>query len=381
MAKVLEQAARTGERQCQVAIDRAAIAENTRQLRQIVGPHTRVLGIVKADGYGHGVELAARAMLCGGACQLGVSTVGEGLRLRAAGIDAPILVLGYTSPEHVAQGIGDDLALSVDAIETAVAASHAARALGRAAIVHLKIDTGMHRLGLLPRQVDMFLQAARELPCLDWRGIFTHFATADAPERPELHAQLAVFNSVVSSARRQGWQFPVVHAANSAAALGSSEARFGMVRAGLALYGLPPGAAPLPPGFRPALSFHTRVARVAELPAGSPISYGADYRTSRPSRIATIAVGYADGLRRSPPWRAVLIRGWRAPIVGRICMDYAMVDVTHIPGVAVGDAVTLLGAQGPETIGAEEVARWLGTSVYEVLATIAPGQPRVARRA
>jgi alanine racemase len=236
----------------------------------------------------------------------------------------------------------------------------------------------MHRLGLLPHQVGDFLRAARGLPWLDWQGIYTHFATADEPERPELGMQLACFSQVIQCVRRAGWRFPIVHAANSAAALGCPAARFDMVRAGLALYGLAPSAAPLPQGFRPALSARTHVARVAELPAGSPISYGGDYRTPGVRRIATIAAGYADGLRRSPPWRTVLIRGRRAPIVGRICMDYAMADVSAIPGVAVGDEVVLLGSQGPEAIGPAEVAHWLGTSAYEVLATIAPGARRVA---
>ena len=377
MVEVVERPTYERERPGWVTVDLAAIVENTRLLRQVVGPHTQVLGIVKADGYGHGAALAARAMLRGGACQLGVSSVGEGLRLRAAGIDAPILVLGYTPPEQVANGLRGSLALSVDAIATARMASQVAGALGRPATLHVKIDTGMHRLGLLPHAVDAFLRAARELPNLDWRGIATHFATADEPARPELHTQLARFNQVVEVARRDGWHFPIVHAANSAAALLCPEARFDMVRAGLALYGLPPSAVPLPAGLRPALSFRTRVARLADLPPGSPISYGADYHTRRASRIATIAAGYADGLRRSPPWREVLIHGRRAPIVGRICMDYAMVDVTGIPGVAVGDEVALLGAQADACIGAAEVAGWLGTSVYEVLATLAPRGPRV----
>ncbi len=240
------------------------------------------------------------------------------------------------------------------------------------ATLHLKIDTGMHRLGLLPQQIGAFLQAVRDLRGLVWEGIYTHFATADEPERPELQAQLDQFMIAVAHARRMGWRFPITHAANSAAALWHAGSRLDMVRAGIALYGVAPGDAPLPAGFRPALAFRTRIVRLADLPPGSPVSYGGDYVTPAERRIATIPVGYADGFRRGPPWRAVLVRGRRTPVVGRICMDYAMLDVTAVPGAAVGDEVTLLGPQGDAAISAQEVAGWLGTSAYEVLATILP---------
>ncbi len=366
------------ERPAWVEVDVAAIAENTRLLRRIVGPRVAVMGVVKANGYGHGAALAAQAMLRGGASYLGVAAVGEGLRLRDAGIGAPILVLGHTPPEQVVAALGAGLALSVGALTTAAAASRAARELGRPATLHLKIDTGMHRLGLLPHEAGAFLQAARGLPDIEWEGIYTHFATADEPERTETAAQLERFAGVVGHAHRAGWRFPIVHAANSAAALWHPESCLDMVRSGIALYGIAPGDTPLPDGFRSALSFRTRIARVAGLPPGSPVSYGAEYITPTERRIATIPVGYADGFRRSPPWRAVLVRGRWAPVVGRICMDYAMVDVTEIPGAAIGDEVTLLGAQDTGAISAEEVAGWLGASAYEVVTTILPRGPRTA---
>jgi alanine racemase len=366
------------ERSAWAEVDVMAITENTHLIRRIVGPHVAVMGLVKANGYGHGAVLAAQAMLRSGAAGLGVATVGEGQRLRAAGIAAPVLVLGHTPHEEISAALCAGLALSVGAIETAQAAACAARAFGHTATLHLKIDTGMHRLGLLPYQVGAFLRAARELRGLDWQGIYTHFATADEPERPELEAQLDRFIAVVASARQIGWHFPIVHAANSAAALWHAESRLDMVRSGIALYGVAPSDAPLPAGFQPALAFRTRIVRVADLPPGSPVSYGGDYITPAKRRIATIPVGYADGVRRSPPWRAVLVRGQRAPIVGRICMDYAMVDVTKVSGAAVGDEVTLLGSQGAAAISATEVASWLGTSAYEVLATILPRGRRLA---
>lgn len=365
------------ERAAWIEVDVEAIAENTRRLCSIVGSGVRVLGVVKADGYGHGAELAGRAMLCGGAACLGVATVGEGQRLRAAGIAAPIVVLGHTPAEQVGTALSAGLELSVGAIETAQAAACAACDLGRLARLHLKIDTGMHRLGLLPYELSGFFKAAGDMPGLDWQGVYTHFATADEPERPELATQLARFAAALQVGRQAGWHFPIIHAANSAAALWRPTARFDMVRAGVALYGVAPGDAALPAGFRPALAFRTQIVRVASLPPGSPVSYGGDYVAPGVRRIATIPAGYADGLRRSPPWRAALVGGRRVPIVGRICMDYTMLDVTDVPGAAVADVVTLLGAQGEECITVEEVAGWLGTSAYEVLATILPRGRRI----
>jgi Alr-MurF fusion protein len=365
------------ERSAWAEVDVAAIAGNTELMRQVVGPGVAVMGLVKSNGYGHGGVLAARAMLRGGVASLGVATVGEGQQLRAAGFAVPILVLGHTPHTEIEAALRADLALSVGAIETARAAACAARVLGCTATLHLKIDTGMHRLGLLPQQVVGFLEAARELRGLVWEGLYTHFATADELARPEMQAQFALFMQVVAQAHELGWRFPVLHAANSAAALWQPESRLDMVRAGIALYGVAPADEPLPAGFRPALAFRTQIIRLADLPPGSPVSYGGDYVTAAERRIATLPVGYADGFRRGPPWREVLVRGRRAPVVGRICMDYAMVDVTDVPGAALGDEVTLLGTQGGAAISAAEVASWLGTSAYEVLATVLPRGRRV----
>lgn len=363
-------------------VDELAIAGNTSALQRIVGEHVAVMGLVKANGYGHGIVAAARAMLRGGASHLGVATVGEGLQLRAAGISAPILVLGISQRPAINAALRANLTLSVSAVETVFEVSQAAQALGCQATVHVKVDTGMHRLGLLPEQVVPFLQAVKDLPNLRWEGIYTHFATADELERLEVKLQHQRFLRVLEQVEELGWRFPIRHAANSAAAIWHPETRFDMVRAGIALYGVTPTELPLPGDFRPALSFHTSIVRIVDLPPGSPISYGGDYVTTAHQRIATLPVGYADGFRRGPPWREVLVRGQRVPVVGRICMDYAMVDVTGVAGVALGDEVTLLGTQGDNTIGAAEVASWLHTSAYEVLVTILPqGRRRVVAHA
>jgi Alr-MurF fusion protein len=292
-------------------------------------------------------------------------------------VTAPILVLGYLPPwqADAAVGLGLDCAIYDDDAAQALAA--AAAAAGRTARVHVKVDTGMARLGLRADAASPFIARLRALPGLEVAGIYTHFAAADAGALDHAEAQLAAFLRLLRELEAAGLRPPVAHAANSAAALRLPAARLDMVRPGIACYGLAPSAqAPLPDGFRPALSFHSEVAQVMEHPAGTPISYGGAFVTARPSRIATVPVGYADGLRRAPPWRELLVRGRRAPIVGRIAMDYAMVDVTAIEGVRRGDAVVIIGTQGAETISADEVAGWLGTISYEVVTGILPRVPR-----
>ncbi|KAB8140209.1 alanine racemase [Chloroflexia bacterium SDU3-3] len=366
----------TSERRAQAEVDTAAIESNARLMRRVLGPGCQLIGVAKADAYGHGAVGAVQAMLRGGATCAAVATVGEGRRLRAAGIDAPILVLGPASRRdlHEALALGLQLMVGDAAMIQAVAA--AAEATGHQARVHLKIDTGMHRLGLLPHEALPVLRATPGAGVLRWEGIFTHFACADEPTRPETHFQIAAFEEVVGALAAAGYRFPLVHAASSAGALAFPEARYSAARVGIALYGVAPSdEVGLPAGFQPALTFRTSITRVAELPAGSQVSYGGVYRTPGPQRIATIGAGYADGLRRSPPWQQALVGGVRVPIVGRICMDYAMVDVTDLDA-QVEDEVVLMGRQGEASISAAEVGQWLGTSAYEVLTTILPGEPR-----
>lgn len=359
------------ERQAWVDIDSDAIAENTRVLRRTLGPDVAVFGVVKANGYGHGLERAARAMVRGGAERLVVATVGEALRARAAGVLAPIIVTGSTPPEQLGEALAADLELAAGDAPSLRAIAAQAEGLGRTCAVHLSVDTGMHRLGFLPHEVLPVLDALGDVPGLRWEGAFTHFACADEPEHPMNTAQEQAFRTVIGTAREAGWRFPTLHAGNSAAALSRPQAHFDAVRSGLALYGISPlpGVA-LPSGMRPALSFRTMVLRVATLPPGSPVSYSATYHTSATQRIATLGVGYADGLRRTPAWREVLINGRRAPVVGRICMDYTMVDVTDCGPVRPGDEATLLGTQQGAALPADEVAEWLGTIPYEVITTI-----------
>jgi len=253
--------------------------------------------------------------------------------------------------------------------------------------VHVKVDTGMGRLGLLPGQAVDFVREITDLPGLIIEGVFTHLAVADMPDARGVVGwgheytlgQLASFQRVLEDFEDEGIQTRYVHAANSAAVFAFPESHFNMVRPGIAIYGLNPSPdVPCPAGFEPALSFKTQVAQVKELPPGSYVSYGCAYQTTGETRVAVIPVGYADGFRRGPRnWGEVLVKGQRAPVVGRVCMDQTMIDVTDIADVREGDEVVLIGEQGGDRIGVGEVAEWLGTINYEVVSEILARVPRV----
>jgi len=272
-------------------------------------------------------------------------------------------------------------------MDTAAAVSHAARELNRRARVHLKVDTGLTRLGVMPEQAVEFACAMRRLGNVEIEGVYTHFSIADTPDafgvkgwgEEYTQQQLARFREVLDQLERAGIQARYRHIANSPAVLNLPAARFNLVRSGILIYGLDPSdEAPRPPDFVPALSFKARVASVKPAPAGTFVGYGATFRTARASRIAVLTVGYADGFRRQLSNRGeALVRGQRAPIVGRVCMDQTMIDVTDMEGVQPDDEVVLIGRQGAEEIRAEEVASRLGTSNYEIVTTISA---RVERR-
>jgi len=370
------------ERPTWVEIDLSAIGNNTRQVKALVGPSVRVLASLKADAYGHGALKVARTVLHNGASMLGVATVSEATPLREAGINAPILVFGYVPLWQMREAVRLDLSITLYSGESARALSRAAQALKKTVKVHVKVDSGMGRLGICAEQVEDILALIREiksLPGLELEGMFTHFAMADSHDLTHARLQLSRFQQVLQAVEAAHLRPPIVHAANSAAMLNLPEARFDMVRPGIALYGLDPSPdTRLPQGFRPALSFKTTVAQVKDIPAGECISYGCAYITERPTRVAVLPVGYADGFRRGPTnWGSVLIHGQQAPILGRVCMDQCMVDVTHIPHVRMGDEVVLIGKQGHATLTAGQVADRLGTINYEVVSEILARVPRV----
>jgi alanine racemase len=363
-------------------VDLAAIRHNVRVLRDIAHP-AGVLAVVKANAYGHGAVPVARAAVDAGASWLGVARVEEGVQLREAGIDAPVLLLSEPSASAADTVIGYGLTpvvyteAGIDAIAKAVATS-----AGAPVDVHLKIDTGMHRVGCAPEDAVALAEHVVSHDELAFGGTCTHLAAADEPANPYTARQLAAFDAAVDAIAARGIGPGVVHAANSAAAIGYPAARYDLVRVGISVYGIPPspaleGRADL----RPAMALTAKVTFVKSLPAGTAVSYGLRYELSRPARIATVPAGYADGVPRNLGLAGgeVLIGGRRHPIAGVVTMDHLMVDVGDAP-VEPGAEVVLLGAQGDDEVTALEWARRLGTISYEIVTGIGARVPRQYRR-
>ena len=374
-------------------IDLEALAHNYRELRRITAPSSRIMAVVKADAYGHGAVEASRIALANGADRLAVARIGEAVTLREAGIDAPILMFGCSLPEYVAYMAANDIRASVDSLDAARRLSDEARRVGTTLPVHIKFDTGMGRLGLLAeaiapanaggartsRAVQVVLEMAR-LPGIAIEGLFTHFANADAADQTHARTQFNRFGDIVSELERHGFEAPLRHAANSAAIIAMPETHLDMVRPGIAQYGLRPSAEIDLSGIdlKPVMTLISTVIGVKAVPAGFKISYGSTHTTARPTRIATIPIGYADGFDRLLSSRGeMLVHGTRAPIVGRICMDLTMVEVGHIPDVAVGDPVVIFGRQGEMEIQADELAEHVGTINYEIVSAIKSRVQRV----
>ncbi|HEV8663612.1 MAG TPA: alanine racemase [Candidatus Methylomirabilis sp.] len=373
------QVSHTQLRPTRAVVDLGAIAHNVRNIKALVGKGVRLMAVVKADAYGHGLVPVARTALGAGAEWLGVALPEEGVALRAAGITAPILVLGPTVPAQAQLVAGAGLDQMVHSTRLAEALSRAARKARRTLPVHLKVETGMGRVGVPVEEVAALAGVIGRLPGLRLGGVMTHFAAADAPEAAHAREQLRHFHKALASAHLRAGPSLLRHAANSAATFALPEARLDLVRIGIALYGCPPSPDASPPiPLRPALTLETRVAQVRWVPAGTTVSYGCTFVAPARMRIATLPVGYGDGFPRLLSNRgAVLLRGKRAPVVGRVCMDMVMVDVTGIPEVSEEDPVVLLGAQGTEVIPAEEWAGLADTISYEILCGITPRVPRV----
>jgi alanine racemase len=359
-----------------VEIDLAAIEGNVQAMLQISGC-PRVMAVVKANAYGHGAVPVAQAALRGGASWLSVARFEEALELRAAGLECPILLLGFTPPAKVEAAVAKGISLTVWTSEQVEVYSAAASRLGEPARLHLKVDTGMSRLGVQPEEAATLARRLMNTPGVTFEGVFTHFARADEPGQPATRQQEEIFDRLIRELERIGLCPPLVHAANSAAGLTQRSAAFDMVRLGIALYGLRPSAHfPLPEGFRPALAWKTVLSHVKLLPSGRGVSYGHIYTTRSYERIGTLPVGYADGFRRTSGNR-VLVGGRRAPVIGQVCMDQTMVQLDGVPAAEAGDEVVLIGRQGGEQISAEEVADGWGTINYEVVCGIGSRVPRV----
>jgi alanine racemase len=316
-----------------------------------------------------------------------VFAVGEGLELREAEIDAPILVLGPALPQWVEAALANKLTLAIPAMDYVQPIVDAARGLGVRAPVHVKVDTGMTRLGLNASTAVEEIAQLHSMPELEVQGIFTHFADADDPHARGIptwgdtftQSQMDLLLGIEDKLEARGIKPKYLHAANSPGSVHYQHPRLNLARGGILLYGLhPSGDSPRPDGFKPALAFKTRLALVREVPAGRFVSYGSTFETKRPTRVGVLMVGYADGFRRAPTnYGQVLVRGVRVPIIGRVCMDQTMIDVTDVPEAQTGDEVVLLGIQGSEEISAEEVGENIGTNNYESVTTISARVPRV----
>ncbi|MDY0189739.1 MAG: alanine racemase [Desulfuromonas sp.] len=368
-----------------VEIDLAALRHNYNLLRQRLPQSCALLAVVKADAYGHGALPIAQALESAGADMLGVAIAEEGLELRQAGIATPVLMLGGASPGQEAVVIDNDLQVVVFEADQIQRLQIAGAALNKQCHCHLKIDSGMGRLGVLPADLPEILTLLRRCPNLNLDGVITHFAVADEPGNPYTQRQLEIFLHSVAQVRAAGFAPTYIHAANSAAcfdtALGAVANGCNLVRPGIALYGGQPFSTEAGAGvsldLQPVMSLRTKIAHLKHMPAGCGISYGLRFTTNRPALIAAIPVGYADGYNRLLSNKGcALVRGQRAAVAGTVCMDWTLLDVTDVEGVSAGDQVTLLGCDGDESVLAEQWAQQIGTISYEVFCQISKRVPR-----
>lgn len=353
-------------------IDLGALVHNLDQVRRRLEPSCQIIAIVKADAYGHGATTIAKTLETLAIARFGVAALDEGIALREAGIRSSILLMGALFPEQFSEVVAHDLTPVL--YEQALAEEFAKHVAGRSTPypVHLKIETGMGRLGLEPEDVAALLQSQAFQGPLRAEGLMTHLADSENADPAYTTAQLERFRAVIRYAQTEKLSLPLIHAANSGAILGHPDARFTAVRPGIMLYGYHTSAHLNPaPDLRPVLSLTTKVAQVRKLKPGESTSYNQTYVVRRPSRIAILPLGYADGYNRLLSNRgAVLMNGKRAPVVGRVCMDMTMVDVTDVPGVSAGTDVTVIGKQEDLQITAADLAAWQGTIAYEVLCGI-----------
>jgi alanine racemase len=351
-----------------IEVDLGAVGRNVRTLKSLVGPKTMLMAVVKADGYGHGAVQIAKAALEAGADRLGVSTVDEGVALRRAGITAPVLALVEPPPASAGLLVREGLTPTLFSREFAIALSKAASVAQTTMGFHLKVNTGLNRIGVEHGEASAFVESLTGLPGIAMEGVFTHFATAEVPGDWELERQIERFAACVRDMRDHRIDPGIVHAANTAATVLRPEARLDMVRCGIGLYGLYPGEATRTKiDLTPAMTVRARVIQVRRIAMGEGVSYGFTYHAPAPAIIATLPLGYADGVRRAlSNEMRVLIGGAACRQVGRVCMDQLMVEVPRDLKVRVGDEAVLVGRQGDQALPIDEQAGILGTINYEV---------------
>lgn len=374
-------------------IDLRSFSHNIRQFKNILHPSARLMAVLKANAYGHGLLEVAGRVLEAGAQVLGVARISEAIAIRRAGFDAPVLIFGHTAPELAGKLIEYDLTQSLWSYEMARSLSDAVPPGGRKIKTHLKIDTGMGRLGMMPcdlgqssddpeisEQVVDDVTLIKRLPGIELEGVYTHFATADAADKTPAVRQFAIFNRFLEKVKKQGIEFEIRHAANSAAIIDMPQTHLDMVRLGISLYGYAPSeyvdAGKV--GILPAMTLKSRIIHLKKVNAGFCVSYGRTWQAAAPTVIATVSLGYGDGYSRLLSSKAkMLVRGRLAPVAGRVCMDQTMLDVGQIPDVAVGDEVVVFGPHKTLPIGADRIAEHINTISYEVLTGISDRVPRV----
>lgn len=377
----------------QAEIDLGAVKHNLQELKRLTAPSAAIMAVVKADAYGHGAVEVAKTLVEEGVPYLAVARFSESMVLRRAGLTVPILLFGHTYPEYLGQMLRHDIRPSINAVGSARMLSEAAQGRRKKVRVHVKIDTGMGRLGVLcdglalpdhgkssrKRAAQAVLEIA-SLPRLEVEGIYTHFANADHPDTGPSDLQFSLFMDVLSELKKNGLEPQFRHAANSAALIRMPETHLEMVRPGIALYGLSPSPVITKDqiDLKPAMSIKTSIIQLKAVPSGFKVSYGGTHQTERPTTLATVPIGYADAYSRHLSSRGcMLVRGQRAPIVGRVCMDLTVLDVGHIPDVTLDDEVVVLGRQGNAEIAAGEIAELIHTIHYEVISTITARVPRI----
>ena len=362
-----------------------AVLHNFEEMYKNINPGTRITAVIKADAYGHGAVQIAELMepvpyIWGFA----VAAAEEAMQLRNAGVKKPILILGPVFPEDYEELISSEVRFTIMDYERAADLSAAGERLRKKALVHIAVDTGMTRIGFADREESVpEIEKILRLPGLTAEGIFTHFARADETDREPGMVQLSRYLQFIDLLEKHGISIPLHHASNSAGIIRMPEANLDMVRAGITIYGIYPSEEVEKDivKLEPVMSLISHVSYVKEVPAGTEVSYGGTYRTEKPARIATIPAGYADGYPRSLSNKGfVLIRGKKAPILGRVCMDQMMVDVSDIPGTVVGDKATLLGKDGSEEITADLLGNLSGRFPYELVCDINKRVPRVYKR-
>ncbi len=370
-----------------VEIDLDAISHNIYKIKQTLSPETALISIVKADAYGHGAVEIAKTALENGADLLAVAFIDEAIQLRQNGIDAPILLLGSTSEHDIDKLLENNLTPTVFTLSFVKALSKRAEALGLPSKIHIKADTGMHRIGFLydgheennKNTIDQISEIAK-LPYIELEGLFTHLATSDEEDTSYTHLQLERFAELKEKLQAKGISFTLYHAANSAGLLRFPKTWLNAARAGIIMYGLYPSELLKHSGLelKPAMSFKTRIININKLPAGCDISYGRHYTTTKNTKIATLSAGYADGYSRLLSNKvSVLVNDTLVPQVGKICMDQCMIDVTNVNNINIGDEVTLFGAGNTKSLPIEDIANALGTINYEIACMISKRIPRI----